>query len=153
MNSEIIVLLLNFFIGFISDLGLNFLSRQAYAPIAIKALEIYFKRKTIKTEPARTIISAINAGLTVIICLMVIMLISKFLFGFFFPMNIEQLYPYLPLTFLLGYFADVLIYKLQLFGNTLNPYYKVSGGAGLWGALSIIFSVVLSYGLLYEMRI
>ena len=153
MNSEIIVLLLNFFIGFISDLGLNFLSRQSYAPIAIKALEIYFKRKTIKTEPARTIISAINAGLTVIVCLMVIMFISKFLFGFFFPVNLKQLYPYLPLTFLLGYFADVLIYKMQLFGDTLNPYYKVSGGAGLWGALSIIFSVVLSYGLLYEMRI
>ena len=154
MNHHLIIaLLLNFFIGFISDLGLNYLSRQAYAPTSIKALEFYFKRKTIKTEPARTLISAVNAGLTVLICLMVIMLISKFLFGFAFPRSLKELYPYLPLTFLLGYLADVLIYKMQLFGDTLNPYYKASGGAGLWGALSIIFSVLLSYGLLYKMRI
>ena len=140
-----IILLLNFFIGFVSDIGLNYLSRQSYSPESIKALEFYFKRKTIKTEPARTIISAINAGLTVLICLMVIMVISKLLFGFAFPTSLKQLYPYLPLTFLLGYLADVLIYKMELFGDTLNPYYKASGGAGLWGALSIIFSVLLSY--------
>ena len=140
-----IILLLNFFIGFVSDIGLNYLSRQSYSPESIKALEFYFKRKTIKTEPARTIISAINAGLTVLICLMVIMVISKLLFGFAFPTSLKQLYPNLPLTFLLGYLADVLIYKMELFGDTLNPYYKASGGAGLWGALSIIFSVLLSY--------
>ncbi len=141
------IIILNFFIGFISDIGLNYLSRQSYVPEPIKALEFYFKRKTMKSETLITLISAFNAGLTIVVCLLLVMLLSKILFGFAFPKELKELYPYLPLTFLVGYAADVLIYKTQLFGDTLNPYYKVTG-AGLWGALAFIFSVCLSYGLL-----
>lgn len=138
------IVLLNFFIGFVSDLILNYLSRQKYAPASIKTLEIYFKRKEIKTEPLRTIISAINAGLTIVACLLIIMFISHFMFGFAFPVRLKQLYKYIVLTFIVGYAADVIIYKLHIFGDTLDPYYKVVG-AGLWGALAFIFSIVLSY--------
>ena len=135
---------LNFFIGFVSDLILNYLSRQKYAPPSIKSLEVYFLRKTIKSELLRTIISAINAGLTIVVCLLIIMLISHFIFGFAFPVTLIQLFKYIVLAFVVGYAADVIIYKLHIFGDTLDPYYKVVG-AGLWGALAFIFSIVLSY--------
>lgn len=138
------IVLLNFFIGFISDIILNYLSRQKYVPKPIKALEIYFLRKTIKSEPLRTIISAINAGLTIVICLLIVMFISHFIFGFAFPVRFNQLYKYIPLAFVIGYAADVFIYKLHIFGDTLDPYYKVTG-AGLWGALAFIFSILISY--------
>jgi hypothetical protein len=138
------IVLLNFFIGFISDLILNYLSRQKYAPASIKVLEVYFKRKEIKTEPLRTIITAVNAGLTIAICLVIIMLISYLIFGFAFPVRLNQLFKYIILAFVVGYAADVIIYKLHIFGDTLDPYYKLVG-AGLWGALAFIFSIVLSY--------
>ena len=139
--------LLNFFIGFVSDLVLNYLSRQAYVPKPVKALEVYFKRKTIATEPLRTFITAVYAGLTIVVCLLLAMFLSYMVFGFAFPTHFKQLYKFIPLVFLVGYAADVLIYKTQLFGDTLNPYYKVTG-AGLWGALAIIFSVLLSYSII-----
>ena len=92
MMSLIGILLLHFFIGFISDIGLNYLSRQSYATGPIKALEIYFKRKSIKGEPQRTIISAVNAGLTIMVALIFTMLLSFILFGFSYPMKIKQLF-------------------------------------------------------------
>ena len=138
------ILLLHFFIGFISDIGLNYLSRQSYATGPIKALEIYFKRKSIKGEPQRTIISAVNAGLTIMVALIFTMLISIILFGFTYPMKIKQLFKFVILAFIIGYALDYIIYKTQLFGKSLNPYYKVTG-AGLWGALAFVFSILLGY--------
>jgi len=144
MMSLIGILLLHFFIGFISDIGLNYLSRQSYATGPIKALEIYFKRKSIKGEPQRTIISAINAGLTIVFALIFTMLLSIILFGFSYPMKIKQLIKFVILAFIIGYAFDIIIYKTQLFGKSLNPYYKVTG-AGLWGALAFVFSILLGY--------
>lgn len=138
------ILLLHFFIGFISDIGLNYLSRQSYATGPIKALEIYFKRKSIKGEPQRTIISAVNAGLTIVVALIFTMLLSTILFGFSYPMKIKQLIKFVILAFIIGYALDYIIYKTQLFGKSLNPYYKVTG-AGLWGALAFVFSILLGY--------
>ncbi len=140
------ILLLYFFIGFISDLFLNYLSRQSYAPNPIKALEIYFKRKSIKGELARTIVSAFNAGLTIVLALIITMLLSKICLGFYHPMRLDQLYRFILLAFIVGYIADIIIYKMQLFGESLNPYYKETG-AGLWGAIAFIFSVLICYGL------
>jgi hypothetical protein len=147
MSDLIYVILLNFLIGFVSDIGLNYLSRQTYSPEPVKALEVYFKRKSAGAEPFSTLISAANAGLTIVVCLVIVMFLSKILFGFYFPLKFKQILPYIPLTFLVGYFADVLIYKTQLFGPSLNPYYEATG-AGLWGALAFIFSVLLSYALM-----
>ena len=136
--------LLNFFIGFVSDIILNYLSRQKYVPDTMKALEIYFLRKNIKSEPLRTFISAVNAGLTIVVCLLVVMFLSSFILGFAFPQRLNQLYKYSVLAFIVGYAADIFIYKMHIFGHTLDPYYKLAG-AGLWGALAFIFSIWLSY--------
>ena len=156
------ILLISFFIGFISDLVLNYLSRQTYVPmtymampVGIKALKIYFKRKNIKSAPWRVFISAFNAGLTIAVALLITMVIYRFMpFGSsnkFFPDTLKKLLIFLALAFPVGYAADVLIYKMQLFGPTLNPYYD-SVGAGLWGALAFIFAIIVSF-FLYKMAI
>lgn len=142
--SYFILLSIYFFIGFISDLILNYLSRQSYAPASIKALEIYFDRKTITSAPLRHFVSAVNAGVTVLSAIIVIMLISQLLFGFMHPQTNHELWRFMCIAFIVGYADDILIYKTQLFGETLNPYYKIAG-VGLWGAMAIIFSVLVTY--------
>lgn len=133
--------MLYFFIGFISDLLLNYLSRQSYAPAPIKALEYYFNRKTIINV---SILSAINAGLTIVGALFVCMLLSNLFLGFLHPRTLDELWRFIIIAFCVGYAIDFLIYKLQIFGPYLNPYYKLAG-AGLWGALAFIFSILSSY--------
>ena len=157
------ILLISFFIGFISDLVLNYLSRQTYVPMtymaipaSIKALKIYFKRKSIKSAPWRVFISAFNAGLTVAAALVLTMGIYYFLplgrSNKFFPETLKELLIFLALAFPVGYAMDVIIYKTQLFGPTLNPYYNIVG-SGLWGALAIIFAFIVTFFLykLYKM--
>jgi hypothetical protein len=147
MVSFIQLFSLYFLIGFSSDLLLNYLSRQSYAPRAVKALKVYFDRKTIKSNSLRHFISAMNAGLTIIVALAITMLLSKLFLGFVHPNTIDQLWRFIILAFIIGYIADILIYKIQLFGDTLNLYYK-KAGAGLWGAIAFIFSILVSYVLI-----
>jgi hypothetical protein len=142
------IISLHFYIGFISDLVLNYLSRQSYSPKSIRTLEVYFMRNTIKSELFRNIVSATNAGFTIVGALIITMLFSKMIFGFTHPIVYKQLYLFIPLAFIIGYIADIFIYKTQLFGKTLNSYYKDSG-SGLWGALAFIFSILTSYFLIY----
>lgn len=141
------ILLIYFFIGFISDIVLNYLSRQSYAPASIKALEFYFDRKTIKSKLLRDFVSAFNAGATIVAALIVTMLISKTILGFMHPTSLNELRQFIFIAFIVGYATDVIIYKVQLFGKTLNPFYEIAG-AGLWGALAFLFSIVVGYFLL-----
>ena len=141
------ILLIYFFIGFISDLVLNYLSRQSYAPASVKALEFYFDRKTIKSKPFRDFMSAFNAGITIVAALIVTMLISKTILGFIHPNSFNELRQFVFIAFIVGYATDVIIYKVQLFGKTLNPFYEIAG-AGLWGALAFLFSIIVGYFLL-----
>jgi len=141
------ILVLYFCIGFFSDFGLNYLSRQSYAPAAVKVLKFYFDRKTIKSDLLRHCVSAINAGLTIVSAIIVTILISNVLFGFLHPKQWNELWRFLIIAFGVGYLDDILIYKTQLFGDTLNPYYKLAG-VGLWGALAFIFSILVCYCIL-----
>ena len=161
----VLILLLYFFIGFFADLVLNYLSRQTYAPATVKALEIYFERKEIKSASWRAIISGVNAGLTIVGVLLIVMGMYKLTStsasststsasstsarstSTWHPTTPKQLLYFLLLAFPVGWAADVIIYKTQLFGPSLNPYYKIAG-AGLWGALAFIFSILVSYFLL-----
>jgi hypothetical protein len=130
--------LMYFFIGFVSDLILNYLSRQAYAPVPIKALRVYFQRNN------NAFVTAVYAGLTIVAALLVTMLCSFMIFKFSHPRTLPELWKFLVLAFPIGYLADVIIYKTELFGPTLNPYYKVAG-VGFWGAAAFLFSIVLSF--------
>jgi hypothetical protein len=66
----------------------------------------------------------------------------------YYPSTLYQLFAFLSIAFPLGYISDVIIYKAQIFGDTLNPYYELVG-PGLWGAIAYIFSIVVSYGILH----
>jgi hypothetical protein len=130
----IIFVLLNFAIAFISDIVLNDLSTHFKI---VKSLESYFYKQSI-------IKSAFYAGITVLFALVINMFFSYFLFGFIIPNNFINLIYFSVLAFLIGYILDVLIYKLQVFGNRLNTYYKQMG-SGFWGAISFVFAIVISY--------
>lgn len=129
---------INFIVAFISDLVLNILSRIKYSPPSIRALYTYFKHYD------SAILTAIYAGLTVISVLIPVMITSYIIFGFATPISKKQLLTLVLLSIPFGYFADVIIYKHHIFGNNLDPFYEIAG-AGFWGAMSLIFSIFVSW--------
>lgn len=133
--------LINFCVSFISDVVLNDLAKldenSIFSTKIIRSLRPYFKDKLIT-------ISGIYAALTVIIALAILSLISKYILGFYYPKNLVQLLKFLALAYPVGHLADIAIDKLKIFGNTLDDYYK-EAGAGMWGAIAFIFSIVISY--------
>jgi hypothetical protein len=133
---------INFFVGFISDLVLNILSRIKYSPPSIRSLYKYFKYYD------SAILPAIYAGLTVISVLIPVMVVSYFIFGFATPVNKTQLLLLILLSIPFGYVADVIIYKYHIFGNKLDSFYEIAG-AGFWGAMALIFSIVVSWQLTF----
>ena len=137
----IIFIIIIFIISALSDIILNFLSRNSlikkYNLKIILSLKPYFKNKSI-------IKSAIYAGLTIVVALLINILISKNIFGFYIPSNNNELIKFICLAFPLGYAIDIIIDKFKIFGNDLHLYYKVAG-AGLWGALAFVFSIIITY--------
>jgi hypothetical protein len=133
-KSIFIFLFLNFAVSFISDIILNDLSTNFNI---VKSLQSYFYKQSI-------IKSAFDAGITVLFGLVINMFFSYFLFGFIIPNNFKKLIYFCILAFIIGYILDILIYKFKVFGERLNIYYKKLG-AGLWGSLAFIFSIVISY--------
>lgn len=131
---------LNFCVAFISDFILRFLSTQNINPI-ITSLKPYFENKSI-------MYAGFLAGLTIVSALLISLSISYLCFGFLIPSSYNEMIYFLLISFILGYIIDYLIYKWQLFGESLNQYYQLAG-AGFWGALAFLFSVIISYILLY----
>jgi len=137
-------ILINFFVSFLSDIILNDLANKKIMDTGFKiiySLKPYFQDKSI-------IISGIYAGLTIIVSLAFVMLLSKIILGFYEPTNSYTLLQFLFLSFVIGYFIDILIEKLDIFGKSLHPYYK-EAGSGFWGAVAFIFSIVISFYIKY----
>jgi uncharacterized membrane protein len=132
--NSVIFLFLNFCVSFVSDIVLNDLSTHFNI---IKSLKPYFQNKSILK-------CALDAGITVMIGILITMFFSFLLFGFLSPNTFVQLIYFCIIGFLIGYILDILIYKLHVFGNRLDAYYKAFG-AGLWGAIAFIFSIIISY--------
>ena len=125
-------ILINFFVSFFSDIVLNDLSKYK----SLHSLESYFNNQSI-------IKCAFVAGLTVVIALLINMGCSYFLFSFMVPNNLIQLTCFCILAFFIGYLIDIIIYKFKIIDGLTN-YYK-DFGAGLWGAIAFVFSIVISY--------
>ena len=129
-------LFINFIVGFIADVILNDLSRkpasQLFPSKIIQSLNIYFINKSI-------IQAAIYAGLTVIF----VLIPTIYLFNLYLDVFENKLL-FTIFSFITGFISDIIIDKLNIFGNTLKPFYKLAG-SGLWGGLAIAFSVVISY--------
>ena len=131
---------LNFCVAFISDVILRFLSTQNINPI-ITSLKPYFENKSI-------MYAGFLAGLTIVSALLISLSVCYLYFGFLIPSNYNEMIYFLLISFILGYIIDYLIYKWQLFGKSLNQYYQLAG-AGFWGSLAFLFSIIISYILLY----
>ena len=126
---------INFIVSFISDIILNDLSQSSYinSPI-IKSLQPYFQKKSI-------VEAAFYAGLTVVLTLIPILILHKYLLPIF---DIPELLLLIILGFIIGYIIDIFIEKIDIFGPTLHKYYTLAG-SGFYGALAIIFSIIVSY--------
>ena len=126
----IIFTLVNFFIGFFSDIILNVTN-------IVPSLKTYFTHRSI-------IWSAFCAGLTIVVALFITYLISYNIFHFIIPITINQLIKYVFLSFFIGFIIDILIFKFNVFGKDMEEYYKKLG-AGFWGATAFSFSITISY--------
>ena len=133
----ILFAIINFLVSALSDMCLNVLSRMRLSPAPIKALKQYFDKQSMLT-------SASYAGLTVVTVLVITMLVSKLVFHFSYPATFMQLGFFLLLAAPIGYIADVLIYYFQVFGDSLNEYYK-QAGTGFWGSAAFVFSIIFSF--------
>ncbi len=141
----LIFIFINFIVSAISDLFLNLLTRKPFSTYhnseIILSLKPYFKNKSI-------IQSSVYAGLTIVVALLINMVISKNITGIIVPKNKSELLIFLSIAFPLGYIIDIIIDKWKIFGNELDLYYKIAG-AGLWGSLAFVFSIIISYIISY----
>ena len=147
LSDELLFLLLNAKIAFLSDIILNILATKK-----IKFLEKYSIMDSLKTlkpyfENKSMFKAAFYALLTVIVIVGIIMKIFQIYYNKYLPENSKEVFIYLVLSFIVGYVGDILIYKLNIFPR-LKTYYRVIG-RGLWGAIAIVFSVFMSLIYLY----
>ena len=133
----------NFIVSVVSDIVLNDIANPPrpfpFDSKIIDSLVPYFKNKSI-------ILSGIYAGITICLTLIGVCILSKALFGFYVPNTLNELLKFIGLAFPIGFVVDIGIDKLKIFGKSLDPYYKVAG-AGFWGAIAFIFSIIISYAL------
>jgi hypothetical protein len=106
---------------------------------AFSSLAPYFKNKSI-------VVAGIYAGLTVAIATLALMLLYRMIFNVYLPNAPSTYFVFFVMAYAIGYALDVFIYKMNIFNN-LQPFYN-EVGAGNGGALSFLFSLSLSFGLL-----
>jgi len=126
-------LFINFIISFIADIFLRDLSTNFNI---ITSLKPYFNSMSI-------IESCLYASLIIEIALIITIIFSIFIFGFMIPNNNTDLIKFSFLALIMGYIIDIFIYKTNMF-SSLKLYYK-EYGAGIWGSLAFIFSILISY--------
>ena len=136
MAKVVTFLLINFIVSFMADILLNDLSKSTeYKSFA--SLAPYFKDKYIT-------VAGIYAGLTIVKALLIQMLLSKAVLGYYIPTTVQELVKYCVLGYILGYIIDVLIEKLSIFGKSLDKFYEIVG-SGHSGAAAFVVSIVMSY--------
>lgn len=128
----IILYILNYIIGFISDIILNLTN-------LIPELRPYFDNKSI-------IQAGHYAGLTIIISLSIIQII----YYIFYQKIIIQagsksvdLIRFLLFSAIIGYYIDIIIEEKEIFGESLYPYYN-KYGSGIFGSIAILFTIIIS---------
>lgn len=129
-----------FLASFLSDVVLNDIAHlNSGQGEIIKSLRPYFANKTITK-------SGVFAGLTILSAFIPTSLLFNLVLGErkWIPSSLKELLIMLAIGFPIGYLYDYLIYKWHIFGDTLNDYYKIAG-AGMWGALSFEFAIIITY--------
>ncbi len=126
-------ILIFFLIGFFSDNVLNILARNNLIP----ALLPYFNNN-------HFIKAGLYAGFTVLSGIIPLMIINKMLFNEYIPNNIKHIIIFIIMSFIIGYIYDIIIEKMNIFGDSLKPFYK-EYGSGFYGGAAIMFSVIVYY--------
>ena len=143
----IFFVVINFCVAYVSDNVLNDLSKHSKIK-AFKSLSPYFKKKSI-------VGAGIYAGLTIAVATILLMILYNTIFNSYLPNTSSFKYSsstfmayfvFFIIAYFIGYALDVFIYKMNIFDN-LQTFYK-EVGAGNGGAISFIFSLTLSFGLL-----
>ena len=135
LRIAILFIIINFCVSYVSDNVLNDLSK--YTPYkAFTSLAPYFKNKSI-------VVAGIYAGLTVVFATILLMLFNRLFLNTYFPESRSQFIITIFVAYVIGYALDVFIYKMNIFDN-LQLFYKTVG-AGNGGALSFLFSLIISF--------
>ena len=135
LRIAVLFVIINFFVSYVSDNVLNDLSK--YTPYkAFTSLAPYFKNKSI-------VVAGIYAGITVAFATTLLLLFTRFFLNTYLPVTNSDFALTILIAYVIGYVLDVFIYKMNLFDN-LEPFYKIVG-AGNGGALSFLFSLVISF--------
>ena len=135
LRVAVLFVIINFFVSYVSDNVLNDLSK--YMPYkAFTSLAPYFKNKSI-------VVAGIYAGITVAFATTLLLLFTRFFLNTYLPVTNSDFALTILIAYIIGYALDVFIYKMNLFDN-LEPFYKIVG-AGNGGALSFLFSLVISF--------
>ena len=135
LRVAVLFVIINFFVSYVSDNVLNDLSK--YTPYkAFTSLAPYFKNKSI-------VVAGIYAGITVAFATTLLLLFTRFFLNTYLPVTNSDFALTILIAYVIGYALDVFIYKMNLFDN-LEPFYKIVG-AGNGGALSFLFSLVISF--------
>ena len=135
LRVAVLFIIINFCVSYVSDNVLNDLSKYTHVK-AFTSLAPYFKNKSI-------VVAGIYAGLTVVFATILLLLFNRLFLNTYFPESRSEFIITIFAAYVIGYALDVFIYKMNIFDN-LQPFYKTVG-AGNGGALSFIFSLVISF--------
>ena len=130
-----------FVVSVIADITLNDLSRKPLSnyiksPI-ILSLRSYFEKKSI-------LFAGVYAGITIVLALFASMFVSKYLQKTTIPRNWNELCLFMVISFPIGYIFDVFIAEFNIFGASLQPYYKATS-PGLWGAIAFEVAILVGF--------
>ena len=135
LRIAVLFIIINFCVSYVSDTVLNDLSKYTHVK-AFTSLAPYFKNKPI-------VLAGIYAGITVSLATILLLLFTRQFLNTYLPTTNSEFAATILIAYVIGYALDVFIYKMNLFDN-LEPFYKIVG-AGNGGALSFIFSLIVSF--------
>ena len=135
LRIAVLFIIINFCVSYVSDNVLNDLSKYTHVK-AFTSLAPYFKNKSI-------VIAGIYAGITVAFATIFLLLFNRLFLNTYLPVTNSEFAVTILIAYVIGYALDVFIYKMNIFDN-LQPFYKIVG-AGNGGALSFLFSLIISF--------
>lgn len=135
MSSKVFIfIIVSFVVGFISDIVLNDLSRTTNM---FSSLQPYFLKQMIT-------VSGAFAGFTIVIATSILLVIFNLIYKTYLPLlTFKSVGMFLGIGYIVGYLLDVFIDKMNIFGDTLKPFYK-EFGSGNSGAVAFVFALLIS---------
>ena len=135
LRIAVLFIIINFCVSYVSDNVLSDLSKYTHVK-AFTSLAPYFKNKPI-------VLAGIYAGITVAFATTLLLLFTQQFLNTYLPTTNSEFAATILIAYVIGYALDEFIYKMNIFDN-LEPFYKIVG-AGNGGALSFLFSLIVSF--------